>query len=290
MSRNATQPAMNNAAVAQRLREAADLLEQQGALPFRVNAYRRAAGTIEALRRDVQAFDGGKGRTALEELPGVGRGIAAAIREMLATGRWSQLERLRGTVEPEALLRTIPGVGPDLAHRIHEQLGIETLEALETAAYDGRLAELPGIGPRRLESLRASLASALGRSRLRRRPPVTAARPTVAELLAVDADYRAQARAGSLRTIAPRRFNPSGKAWLPIMHAQHGAWHYTALHSNTARAHELGRTRDWVVIYFYDDEHVEAQCTVVTETSGALKGRRVVRGREAECAEHYAAH
>jgi hypothetical protein len=193
-------------------------------------------------------------------------------------------------VEPEVLLRTIPGVGPDLAHRIHEQLGIETLEALETAAYDGRLAELPGIGPRRLESLRASLASALGRSRLRRRPPVTAARPTVAELLAVDADYRAQARAGSLRTIAPRRLNPSGKAWLPIMHAQHGAWHYTALHSNTARAHELGRTRDWVVIYFYDDEHVEAQCTVVTETSGALKGRRVVRGREAECAEHYAAH
>ena len=54
-----------------------------------------------------------------------------------------------------------------------------------------------------------------------------------------------------------------------------------------ARAHELGRTRDWVVIYYYDGEHVEAQCTVVTETRGALAGRRVVRGREEECRAHY---
>jgi hypothetical protein len=68
------------------------------------------------------------------------------------------------------------------------------------------------------------------------------------------------------------------------MHAKRGAWHFTALFSNTARAHELGRTRDWVVIYYYDQEHVEAQCTVVTETSGPLAGLRVVRGREAECA------
>jgi DNA polymerase (family 10) len=278
MGRGTVPPATSNAAVAQRLREAADLLEQQGALPFRVNAYRRAANTVAALRRDLRRFDGGLGRQALEELPGIGRGIAAAIRELLATGRWSQLERLRGALEPEALLRTVPGVGPELAHRIHEQLGIGTLEALEAAAHDGRLARLPGIGSRRLAALRANLATMLGRWRLRLPPPPARARPTVAELLAVDADYRAQARAGTLRPIAP---------WLPILHAQHGAWHYSALYSNTARAHELGRTRDWVVIYYYDQQHVEAQCTVVTETSGALKGKRVVRGREIECAAHY---
>jgi hypothetical protein len=71
------------------------------------------------------------------------------------------------------------------------------------------------------------------------------------------------------------------------MHAQRGEWHFTALFSNTARAHQLGRTRDWVVIYYYDHDHLESQCTVVTETAGPLKGLRVIRGRELECARHY---
>jgi DNA polymerase (family X) len=288
MSTAANEPTRTNTAIAHRLREAADLLEQQGAIPFRVNAYRRAAGTIESLREDLRKFDGDKDHRPLEELPGIGRGIAAAIREMLATGRWSQLERLRGTVDPEVLFTTIPGIGPDLARRIHDRLGIETLEALEAAAWDGRLDAVPGIGQRRIEGLRANLATALGRSQLRRRSAL-GTRPSVAELLHVDADYRAQARTGKLQNIAPKRFNPSGEAWLPIMHAHRGAWHYTALYSNTARAHELAKTGDWVVIYYYDDDHVEAQCTVVTETAGAQKGQRVVRGREPECAEHYAA-
>jgi hypothetical protein len=61
----------------------------------------------------------------------------------------------------------------------------------------------------------------------------------------------------------------------------------TALFSNTALAHELGRTHDWVVIYFGRDGGPEHQRTVVTETRGPLEGRRVVRGREGECREHY---
>lgn len=48
---------------------------------------------------------------------------------------------------------------------------------------------------------------------------------------------------------APRRFNPKGKAWLPILHTQRGPWHFTALYSNTARAHDLKKTGDWVVLY-----------------------------------------
>lgn len=109
------------------------------------------------------------------------------------------------------------------------------------------------------------------------------------EILAIDAEYRTKAAAGSLRRITPKRFNPKHEAWLPILHAQRGAWHFTALYSNIGRAHELGRTQDWVVIYYYDGNHVEGQCTVVTETTGSLKGQRVVRGREAECMEHYTA-
>ncbi len=70
---------------------------------------------------------------------------------------------------------------------------------------------------------------------------------------------------------------------MPILHAEREGWHFTALFSNTARAHDLGRTHDWVVIYFYDDDHREDQCTVVTEAHGPMTGERVVRGREAEC-------
>jgi hypothetical protein len=74
---------------------------------------------------------------------------------------------------------------------------------------------------------------------------------------------------------------------LPVLHTTRGDWHFTALYSNTARAHELGRVRDWVVIYFYDDQHAEKQHTVVTQPRGALAGRRVVRGREADCRTYY---
>lgn len=113
------------------------------------------------------------------------------------------------------------------------------------------------------------------------------AQPPVEELLAVDRQYREKAARGDLATIAPRRFNPAGEAWLPVLHVTRDGWHYTALYSNTALAHELDRTRDWVVLFFYDDDHVEGQHTIVTETHGPLTGRRVVRGREAECIAHY---
>jgi len=89
-----------------------------------------------------------------------------------------------------------------------------------------------------------------------------------------------------LRKIAPKRFNPEGEAWLPIMHAEREGWNFTALFSNTARAHELGTTHDWVVIY-YERDGYEDQATVVTAKSGPLKGKRVVRGRETECQRYY---
>ncbi len=275
-----------NQQVAVQLREAAALLQAQGANPFRVGAYRKAADTVVRLDRPLRKiFDAG-GRTELEALPNVGAGIAGAIAEMLVSGSWSQLARLRGTAEPEKLFLTVPGIGPGLAHAIHEVLHADTLEALEAAAHDGRLEGVPGVGPRRATAIRAALSSMLGR-RLER--AAVGGAPTVAMLLEVDREYRDGAAAGKLRTIAPKRFNPDGAAWLPVLHTQRGSWHFTALYSNTARAHELGRTRDWVVIYFYDDHHVEGQHTVVTETRGPLAGKRVVRGREAECREHDAA-
>jgi hypothetical protein len=272
-------PAVENQRIAERLREAAALLEAQDASPFRVSAYRRAADVVASAEQPLrEAFDR-EGREGLQALRGIGAGISSAIAEMLITGRWSQLERLRGGAEPEALLRTVPGIGPELARSIHDAFQVETLEALELAAHDGRLESLPMVGHRRAAAIRASLAAMLGR----RPGPPLGKLPGVELLLDVDREYRDKAAAGKLTLIAPRRFNPEGKTWLPVLHARRGDWHFTALFSNTARAHELKRTRDWVVIYYYDGDHREGQCTVVTEGRGPHAGARVVRGREAEC-------
>src|SRR5512136_1600136 len=88
--------------------------------------------------------------------------------------------------------------------------------------------------------------------------------------------------------MTPKRFNPSGEAWLRVLHVARGDWRLTALFSNTRLAHELGKTKDWVVIYFHLDAEPESQGTIVTEMRGSLTGRRVVRGREGECAAYYA--
>jgi hypothetical protein len=221
----------------------------------------------------------------LDRLSGIGPVLARAIRSLVKTGRLPMLERLRGESDPTLLIASVPGIGPKLADRLHHDLGISTLEDLETAAFDGRLENLPSVGRKKLTGIRDSLASRLGRARAPATlPPI--GQPQVSELLDVDREYRARTENADLPMIAPRRFNPSREAWLPILHTERGARHYTALFSNTARAHTLGRTHDWVVLYA-DGEGGERQWTVVTLPSGALRGRRVVRGREAECLEHY---
>ena len=273
-----------NHLVADRLRQAADLLEQQQANAHRVRAYRHAADSVASIAVDLQEVFAREGPSGLLGIPGVGSHIGAAIAQMLESGRWSELDRLRGSVDPERLFRTVPGVGAVLAKRIHEGLHVESLEALEVAAHDGRLATVPGVGERRSAMIRAALSSMLGRTRWRSAEHLDEV-PAVATLLDVDAEYRDRAEA--LPKIAPRRFNPERAAWLPILHTERDHWHFTALFSNTALAHRLGRTRDWVVIYFHADHRPEGQCTVVTETHGPLVGKRVIRGREVECRSHY---
>ena len=209
---------------------------------------------------------------------------------MVRTGHWALLERLRGTCDPVALFTVVPGLGHRLAERIHEELHLDTLEGLELAAHDGRLENVPGVGPRRAAAIRANLHAMLVRGRdtgtayVRNAGP----QPAVGVLLAIDRQYREQAMAGTLPTIAPDRFNPTHEAWLPVLHAEREGWQFTALFSNTAQAHQLKRTRDWVRIFHYDSQNSEGQHTVVTETHGALAGKRVVRGREAECRAAYA--
>jgi putative hydrolase len=275
-----------NQQIAMKLVQAADLLEQQGANPFRVSAYRRASETVSRLAQDIGKLTEAEGSAGLIALPNIGKGIAAAILELVTTGQWVQLERLRGTLDPVHLFQTVPGIGPKMAEQIHEALHIDTLEALEAAAWDGRLETVRGVGARRIAGIRSSLATLLGKTR--RRPRMQGSDgPDVKTLLAVDREYRLLAEQGRLPLIAPKRFNPEGRAWLPVLHTDRDGWHFTVMYSNTARAHELKRTHDWVVVYFYDDHHQEGQCTLVTESRGPLTGMRVVRGRELECREYY---
>lgn len=274
-----------NAEIARRLEEMAWLLEEQGANVYRIQAYRRAADMLGRLQRSVADLVYAEGIDGLLHLPGIGESLARSIRELVLTGRLPALDRLRGEADPESLLASVPGIGPVLAERLHHDLEIDTLEGLEAAAHDGRLGTLAGIGEKKRAGIIDSLATRLGRIRTPRQAP-TPEEPSVEELLDVDREYCEKAAASQLRRIAPRRFNPSGEAWLPVLHTQRGQRHYTALFSNTARAHKLGRTNDWVVLY-HDGGGGERQCTVITSQREPLLGKRIVRGREDECAVFY---
>lgn len=275
-----------NLDIAGRLDEVANIFAEQGANRFRVQAYRNAASALRSLPDSVGEIFRRAGIGGLERLPGVGASIARAIRDILLHGRLAMLDRLRGETEAITILASVPGIGSKLARRFRDDLGIETLEELEMAAHDGRIEKFPGIGAKRLAGIRDSLAQRLGRIRRRVVAPVPRRLPPVAELLDIDREYRQKAAAGKLTQIAPRRFNPKHESWLPVLHTMRNGRHYTALFSNTAHAHELGKTCDWVVL-FCDNGDTEHRFTVITSEFGRLQGERIVAGREAECEKYH---
>lgn len=272
---------MDNRTIAEQLLNYAHYLEAREENLYRVQAYRRAAETILGLDRPLADVLAERGRDGLEALPGVGAHLSYTLEGLLRTGEFRTF-RGAGQVDAERLLGSLPGIGPRLARRIHEELGIQTLEQLEQAAHDGRLEGLQ-VGPKRLRGIIDALQGRLGRRRLDQRSE----EPSVAELLAMDREYRTRADRGELPILTPRRFNPEQEAWLPVFQARRGRWYFRALYSNTATAHRLGQTRDWVVIYFQDGPNA-GQRTIVTETRGERRGQRVVRGREQECREEAA--
>ena len=270
----------DNASIAKQLIEYAGLLEQQGSDGFRERAYRKAAATILQLDKPLETIFFEQGWNGLVSLPGIGKGIAGAITEIIVTGRWSQLERLHGDLSPEHLFLSIPGIGPVLAARLVNEHHFETLQDLQAVVLDSKT-HIDGFGPRRRAAIRAVLAERLKHPETDGHQLIAPA-PPVELILEIDALYRQQAHSGALRKIAPRSNNPEHKSWLPIMHVRRDQWHFTTLFSNTARAHQLGKTNDWVIIYYQADSFPEGRCTVVTETRGERKGLRVVRGREIE--------
>lgn len=287
----ATQP--TNDELADVLERVADLLDTRDDNPFRVRAYRDGARALRDADSSAAELVRQKRFDDLRALPHIGDGLAALIGDYVTTGKSDLLTQLEAHAAPEAAFMQVPGIGKELAERIVDHLHIKTLEELEDAAHDGRLGKVEGFGSRRIKAVQASLAGMLSRTARRRSTEKSGhpGRPSVETLLAIDAEYRQKAEAGELQKIAPRRFNPDNEAWLPLMHTTRDGWKFTTLFSNTAQAHKLNRTDDWVVIY-YEPEQVnvnvrEQNNTVVTETRGALEGERVVRGRESETRDYY---
>lgn len=157
-------PVVTNEEIAQTLVEISDLLERQGANPYRIRAYRRGAETVATCPKPLQTLLGERGVRGLMELRGIGDSLASAIQKIIHAKRLPLLERLRGGGAPERLFSTVADIGPKLATRIHEQLGIRTLTQLEAASWDGRLARVPGMGEKRIRAVRESLAGRFRRS------------------------------------------------------------------------------------------------------------------------------
>jgi DNA polymerase (family 10) len=177
---------VQNAGIADRFEQLADLLELQGANPFRVRAYRNAARFIRGHPRSLaELLDEG---ADLAELPGIGADLAGKIATLVRTGRLPLLEQTAKKVPaPLVAMTRIEGLGPKRAQALYKALRIRSLEDLARAARSGRIRELPGFGARteQLIATRAARA-ATAEQRLRLADAEQVARPLVAYLRGID--------------------------------------------------------------------------------------------------------
>lgn len=244
---------MNNEQIAAHLREHASKLDLAGGNLFRARSYRGAAFAIARLLEPLRDIFERSGRAGLESIPGIGVSMAYTIEKLLTSG---EFRVLREPDVPQRMLLTIPGIGPRLAETLRDRLGITSLEGLRDAIRNGKLAT--HVSKRQEVGMLAVIESRL---RHERSPVPPGDEPSVEALLAVDAAFRAAEQAVYL--------------------TRHEGWQLRAHPANTALAHRMGMTEDWVSITFLRAE-TQGQRTIVTETRGKWAGKRVVRGREAE--------
>ncbi|MDH3503697.1 MAG: DNA polymerase/3'-5' exonuclease PolX [Nitrospirota bacterium] len=153
---------VHNTEIADMFSRLAELLEIQGANPFRIRAYRKAAQTIEGLPHSVTSMlaEG----TDLSELPGIGRDLAAKIQEMVETGHLSLLDQVSSQLPGQlAELAKIPTLGPKRVKMLYDTLGIQDLKGLAKAARAGKIRELHGFGPKIEEKILAETDRRSGR-------------------------------------------------------------------------------------------------------------------------------
>jgi DNA polymerase (family X) len=192
---------LSNASIAERFELMADLLELEGAVAYRVLAYRRAAKTLRETPESVVRLSE-QGR--LVELPGVGDTISDKVGELIANGSIAALDKLVAATPPGVVpLMRVPGVGPKTAKRVFTELGVETVDEVLQAARDGRIRDLAGMGEKTEQAILAGLESP--RAEKRERISVARLRPfaerIVAELRTLPGVAECEI-AGSLRRYA----------------------------------------------------------------------------------------
>ena len=169
---------MDNLSLARILHEIADVLEIKGENLFRIRSYRLAGESIQTLTRDVAEMI--RRGEKLQEVPGVGGGIAARLQELVATGRCAYHDELLTEV-PAGLLELLrlPGLGPKGVSLVWRKLGVTSAEDLEKAIADGRFRSLPGMKEKKEAKIRKGLED---RRRLQRRFLLPEAEAVVARL------------------------------------------------------------------------------------------------------------
>jgi len=188
---------MNKDQAATALREIGTILELQGENPFKCRAYLAAARTLETAPADLEELV----RTdRLGELPGIGQALREKITTLVTTGKLPYLEQLRSSIPAGLLaLLDLPGLGPKKLRALREKLNIESLEALQKACLDGRLASLDGFGEKTASNLLEAIARRASYSKLHRLgDALPAAQTLLAHLRECPAVQQAEI-AGSLR-------------------------------------------------------------------------------------------
>lgn len=191
---------MENIEIANVLNQYADLLEIQGAEPFRIRAYRNAVRTIGSLSQPiVQLLADGKDLTKLK-LPGIGKGMAEHIEEIVKTGTLRALKELQKTI-PATVdeLLGIEGLGPKRTRLLYDKLAISSIKQLEQAIDSGKLETLPGFGTKSIAKLRQAMQTFEKRpKRFLLRDAEQLVRPLI-EYLRAGGDIEKLAVAGSYR-------------------------------------------------------------------------------------------
>ena len=146
---------MDNLGIARIFTDIGDLLEIKGANPFKIRAYRSAADIVGHMAEPIADL----GDAEVRALPGIGTDLTAKIRELIDTAALAYYDELRQEFPPTILeMLRLQGVGPKTVAVLYGELGIETLDDLETAATEGRLRTLKGMGPKKEQLLLRSLA------------------------------------------------------------------------------------------------------------------------------------
>ncbi len=150
---------MENSDFAKIFAEMAELLELKEDNPFRIRAYQKAAQNIESFTENLESIYKKSGLKALEEVPGIGKGIAEHIEELIKTGKLKSHEDLLKKFPKKLLdIIAIPGIGPKTAILIYKKMKIDSIEKLEAAARTGKLSKLPGIRAKKIENILQGIA------------------------------------------------------------------------------------------------------------------------------------